>query len=358
MRDEVDTALAGLQGDADRAGLPEPAELRAVGTRRRRRRTGLGIALLVVVLAGGLGAGVALRPSGDAATPGVTGGPGTAPTTSPSAPSAPATSPATAVGAVPCAAGDLVSPAYAGTEGAMGSAYLVLAITNAGGDCTLGTPTLWGLSGGKVVKVPQHAEGGGTVTVAAGRVATLSIRTVDGYGGYASGAPQCAHPATYTDLQLEWAPGTPRYHTGSTLTVTCEDATVSAWDVSAPPPCTAENFPRPAAVSPVPGLVGYQITVTNAGRSCLLNAVPTLRYTDSAGRSGEYTVTSPTGPPVTVDPGGKAAVLLSQPPPAACDSPVSYRDVSLTAGPLRLSVPGTLDFPCATGTTLASWTAG
>ncbi|HWB35903.1 MAG TPA: hypothetical protein VHA75_07760, partial [Rugosimonospora sp.] len=60
MRDEVDTALAGLRGDVTRAALPEPAELRAVGTRRRRRRTGLGIALLVVVLAGGLGAGVAL----------------------------------------------------------------------------------------------------------------------------------------------------------------------------------------------------------------------------------------------------------------------------------------------------------
>ncbi len=237
--DDLDPMLDRLRAHADRARLVQPSALRAEGTRRQHTRAALGVAAIALVVVGGLAAGTVLRPSSNpaAATASATAVvPTGAPASATPSPSVSTTTSIPADGA-PCTAADLRSPADAVADGGMGSAFLELTITNQSGHpCTLhGVPTLWGTTGGKLVKLPQRTAAGviqSTVLVPAGHTVSLPVRTVNGYGGYQSGSPQCAHPATYRGLELELGDGGARYRTGTDLDITCGDAEVAAWSLA------------------------------------------------------------------------------------------------------------------------------
>jgi hypothetical protein len=115
-------------------------------------------------------------------------------------------------------------------EGAMGSAYYTITVTNHGSTCALsGRPVLYYThADGRVGTIPFVASPGGRptmVTVARGHSADIVLRTPNGYGGYPPGSPHCAHPATYRGVSI--GVGTGRVALANfVLSVKCEGVTL------------------------------------------------------------------------------------------------------------------------------------
>jgi len=99
------------------------------------------------------------------------------------------------------------------SDGAMGSLYTTVSVTYRGGSgCRIAsTPTLWyRTSAGRLVQMPTVPDGGGgpaTVAVRTGQSLFFVVRTVGGYGGYDPTSPECAHPATYRQIQVRLGDG-------------------------------------------------------------------------------------------------------------------------------------------------------
>jgi Protein of unknown function (DUF4232) len=116
----------------------------------------------------------------------------------------------------------------------MGSIIDTYTVRNRGSaPCRLqGVPHLDYLSGGRNVAVPgdYSATGGAVVLVQPGSDAQFSARHIDGYGGYAPGSPQCAHPATYAHLSAVLADGSVLPLGGNaSIAVQCGQIEVATW---------------------------------------------------------------------------------------------------------------------------------
>jgi hypothetical protein len=100
------------------------------------------------------------------------------------------------------------SAAPVNSEGAMGSRYYTVTVTNHGATCTLtGQPVLYDtLANGDVVRIPYaHTPATGapeSVVLHQGQSADMAFRTPDGYGGYDPGSADCAHPALYRHVSV------------------------------------------------------------------------------------------------------------------------------------------------------------
>jgi hypothetical protein len=110
-------------------------------------------------------------------------------------------------------------------DGAAGSLYVTVTVTNHGASCTLtGRPVLfYTRSGDGVATLPfAHINTGlGTpksVLVRHGQSATMVIRTPNGYGGYPPGSAQCMHPASYQGISIGVGTGRVALHGFATTT--------------------------------------------------------------------------------------------------------------------------------------------
>jgi hypothetical protein len=110
-------------------------------------------------------------------------------------------------------------------DGAAGSLYITVTVTNHGASCTLtGRPVLfYTQSGGGVATLPYaHIDTGlGTPTsvlVRHGQSANMTIRTPDGYGGYPPSSARCQHPASYQGISIGVGTGRVALHGFATTT--------------------------------------------------------------------------------------------------------------------------------------------
>lgn len=167
-----------------------------------------------------------------------TGTPNAAPSSAAATTLAGSTSPSTPPSAngAWCTAGDLrVAPIV--PEGAMGHlGYPIIVINTTGTACKLpgGTPVvLYRTSNGTTALLPTKPAQPGTpapdYTLAAGMRARTALYTINGYGGYSSSGPECAHPATYHDLSVKLKGGDAVALTGFVLDVKCGDIQVYNW---------------------------------------------------------------------------------------------------------------------------------
>lgn len=166
-------------------------------------------------------------------------GPSSAPAAEPSSPTAAPASSNTGPGSsgAGCQAADLAYQAqYPGA--AAGNYYDSVALVNRGsGGCQLaGLPSLFYTDGsGTVRPVPTVPEttGGAPYTVAPGGSVQFTIHTANGYGGFDSTSPQCAHPMTYRGLSVEVSGG--RVPLGDvTIDVKCGDIMLLGWGAPTP----------------------------------------------------------------------------------------------------------------------------
>jgi hypothetical protein len=345
MPDEFDNFLRSATDHLDFAAFPDPAALRVEGSRRRRRHAVLAVTAVVLLVAAVTGAGA--RWHFTAENHPVPGNGGTLQPTPASSMTPDAASPTTqgspsttgSRGTAACTADQLSAPALVSGEGAAGSATLTVTVTNrTTASCVLsGVPTLWGHTGSNLDKWPQRpmTGAGGPAVLGAGRAASLTLRMAN--------AP-CPPPAALTDLLLDLGSG-PLYQSGATLVRTCGTTEVSGWDTDLAAPCTAANFSQQAMAKPLAGGDSYMIMIINASsQPCLLSAGPLLRYTDSAGHSAELPGDT-IGVPATLPGHGGASMTVTAGQSTGC-APTSYHNVSVQAGTVRLSVPGTLAFSC------------
>ncbi len=350
MPDEFDNFLRSATDHLDYAAFPDPAVLRVEGSRRRRRHTVLAVTAVVLLVAAVTGAGARWHFTAEThPVPGnisslqPTAAPSTTADASPMTQGSPSTtdSPSTtgSHGTAACTADQLSTPALVSGEGAAGSATLTVTVTNrTTASCVLsGVPTLWGHTGSNLDKWPQRpmTGAGGPAVLGAGRAASLTLRMAN--------AP-CPPPVVLTDLLLDLGGG-PLYQSGATLVRACGTTEVSGWDTDLAAPCTAANFSQQAMAKPLAGGDSYMIMISNAGsQPCLLSAGPLLHYTDSAGHSAELPGDT-IGVPATLPGHGSASMTVTAGQSTGC-APTSYHDVSVQAGTVRLSVPGTLAFSC------------
>jgi hypothetical protein len=121
-------------------------------------------------------------------------------------------------------------------EGAMGTAYSTFTFHNRGSvSCRVdGPPGLTYVdSHGATLPVPvNHDAAGGEVVVTPGNKVQFVSHEVNGYGGYAPGAPECAHPATYSHVAVVLPGGSVSLGSDGTWSVQCGMITVGSW---APP---------------------------------------------------------------------------------------------------------------------------
>ena len=121
-------------------------------------------------------------------------------------------------------------------EGAMGTAYSTFTFHNSGSvSCRVdGPPGLTYVdSHGATLPVPvNHDAAGGEVVVTPGSKVQFVSHEVNGYGGYAPGAPECAHPATYNHVVVVLPGGSVSLGADGTWSVQCGMITVGSW---APP---------------------------------------------------------------------------------------------------------------------------
>jgi Protein of unknown function (DUF4232) len=98
------------------------------------------------------------------------------------------------------------------SDGAMGSMYTTVSVVYRGpATCRIAsTPTLrYRTAAGLLVPLPTVPEGDGpaTVRLRTDRSVFFVVRTVSGYGGYDPTSPECAHPATYRQIQVRLGEG-------------------------------------------------------------------------------------------------------------------------------------------------------
>jgi hypothetical protein len=116
---------------------------------------------------------------------------------------------------------------------AAGTAGYTIQLTNHGSrTCTLSaTPKLYyTTSAGTVHVIPvTPVPGVKPLALPAGRIAETNVLTVDGYGGYATDSPHCAHPVVYRGISIGVGDGRvalPHFE----LDVTCDGVRVSGWN--------------------------------------------------------------------------------------------------------------------------------
>jgi hypothetical protein len=118
-------------------------------------------------------------------------------------------------------------------EGAAGTVYTTYTFHNGGSaPCAVqGLPQLTYVDDhGATVSVPvQHDPSAGPVLLQPGGRAMFVAHEINGYGGYAPGAPQCAHPATYRHVAVVLMGGSVPLGPNGTMTVQCGDITVGPW---------------------------------------------------------------------------------------------------------------------------------
>lgn len=210
-----------------------------------RGRYGLGVAALACIAA--LGAcGTHPATAGAGAGPRASAPSAVAPITS----TAPAPAPASA--ATPTAASSATSTSHGSSGGspaacrreqvtagkvqagaAAGTAGYTIQLTNQGRTtCTLSaTPKLYyTTAAGTVRAMPLTAvPDAKPLALPAGRIAETNVLVVDGYGGYATSSPHCAHPVVYRGISIELGDGRlalPQFE----LDVTCDGVRVSGWN--------------------------------------------------------------------------------------------------------------------------------
>ena len=246
MSTDFDHLVASLVTDADRVRLAPAGELRAAGDARTRRRFVAAASTLVLVVAILVGAGIAVAgfrpmnsgpmPIGPASTAPASPSPSTGPTTPPSAPPSSTTTPPPSEGG-PCTAAALAYDS-ALSQGAMGTAITTYRFHNAGSvACTVeGLPQLSYVdNSGRSATVPLlHGTVGGPVLVQPGKEVTFDLSETNGYGGYPTGAPECAHPATYRQVTVVLPGGSVSLRSNSTLSVQCGGITVNSWSRPGP----------------------------------------------------------------------------------------------------------------------------
>lgn len=345
--EHFDELFAGLRAHADHARLAPGTDLRARGTRRRRNRTALSLAAVAfAVILLGLGTGMAVgatrRPTAPVAgSPSATAAASSTPDATPSSPAPTGSPSSTATGPADGCLASTLGDEESGQDAAAGSAYLTLRLRNVSGhSCRLAVPTLWGTANGKVVKLPQHTENPRTVTVPAGERAQLVIRTANGYGGWGPNDPACAHPATYSPVQLDLGTGA-RYVTHVSLQILCSDAGVIGWELL-PHACSASDIGGVAALTKSTGPGNYlDITITNHGSTaCTTSSLPRLRYL-TGGASHEQSADQ--GDPLTLQPGDKAHFQVFSATPS-CASPPTAPELQLAGG--WVPVQGSVSLPC------------
>ncbi len=353
--DELTRLFAGLRGYANLADVSQPAALRGEGERRTRRtRTSLGVALVALVVTAGLGAGVALRPNAEHPTPGGTGSPSASAGSAPAPSSAPSSAPTTSSTAPtttgaqppsgPCTAAEL-SDDHVSSEGAMGTAYYDLTVTNTGTrSCLLKLPTLWGKVSGRAVKLPQHVDPSapGSVTFPAGRRAVLTVAIANGYGGYDPTSPACAHPADYRMVELDLGNG-PRFVSHLDMDLRCGDVRVSGWDLLSRA-CTVADFGGAATLTTGPGSAAYTVTLTNhSGTTCATNQAPHLTDTASGNGLREFSDQSSVA---ELAPGHQAHFEI-YPATGSCEPGGTYSHLVVVLDTGQLPVTGSITLACA-----------
>jgi hypothetical protein len=242
MSADLDQMLAALNTDADRVRLAPAGQLRAAGDVRTRRRFIATTGTLVAVVAILIGAGVAVAgyrprsmpepmPIGSAPTVSSTPPPSTSSSPSSSAPPSSSASASTSSGSA-CAASSLVYDRM-DAGGAMGSVYFTYTFHNGGStSCVLqGSPDISYVdSGGARRSMPvEHTTDGQPVRLSPGEAVQLVTHEVDGYGGYQTGAPECAHPATYKQAAVVLPGGHVSLGADGTWSVQCGSITVGYW---------------------------------------------------------------------------------------------------------------------------------
>jgi hypothetical protein len=240
MSTDFDHLLASLATDADRVRLAPAGELRAAGDARTRRRFVAAASTVVLVVAILVGAGIAVAgfrpmnsepmPVGPATSVPVPPSPSVEPTTPPSSTPPSSTTPPPSSGA-PCTATSLVYDS-ALPQGAMGTAITDYTFHNGGSvACTVhGLPELSYVDSGRVATVPLlPGPVGDPVLVQPGKKVTFNLSETNGYGGYSSGAPECAHPATYRQVSVVLPGGSVSLRSDGTLSVQCGGITVGSW---------------------------------------------------------------------------------------------------------------------------------
>jgi Protein of unknown function (DUF4232) len=119
--------------------------------------------------------------------------------------------------------------AAAGTAG-----YTIQLTNHARTTCTLpANPKLYYTStAGTVHAIPvTPMPGAEAFALAAGRTAETNVLTVDGYGGYPTDSPHCAHPIVYRGISLQVGNGRvalPQFE----LDVICDGVRLAGWDVA------------------------------------------------------------------------------------------------------------------------------
>jgi hypothetical protein len=236
----IDEVVASLGADTDRLPLPPPVQLRAIGDARTRRNVVAMASLVVVIVAMLAGAGLALaNPRALPQAPASVGPPDVGPVT-PTTPTPPPTTqpPTTTAGPVAGAPCTAVGIEYVSTFTgfAMGSAVTTYTVRNVGPvSCTLtGSPALrYLVAGGGDAEVPAGHAQGGPLLVQAGAQADFAIETVNGYGGYQSDSPACAHPATYDHVSVVLSDGsTVPLGADGRISLQCGSVQVGVWNQS------------------------------------------------------------------------------------------------------------------------------
>ncbi|MEZ0109737.1 hypothetical protein ABH920_003751 [Catenulispora sp. EB89] len=272
---EFDEMLAAVRADCATRPLPEAEELRHIGSRRTHRRrvlvtgtvavavTGVAVAAALVIpgrVASQQPVGPATTSTSTSASASASGGPApvgtsagagapsspsapgsltsagssdssTSPSSSnsptPTTPTAPSTTPPSIsqIGGTPptCQATQLGPNPLIHRGVAGGSLGITVTFTNQSTTaCRLdNSVALWHAEPGQAPALVPTTSGGNYVPVLApGGKGTALIQWVDGYGGYSTSAPECAHPTHYHGLYLVDA-GAKFTLPGITLDVLC-----------------------------------------------------------------------------------------------------------------------------------------
>jgi uncharacterized protein DUF4232 len=173
-----------------------------------------------------------------------------------------------------CVAGALDATARIGNGAAAGTAYTSIEVINAStAPCSVGGyPTVEYVDPDTHDKkaVPlDHDTTTGTstapVTLLPGEAGRFTMRRTNGYGGYPSTAPECAHPHTYNNLDLKMPDGS-RYDLGGLdISVQCGTITVVPWG-AAPLPTRllglVADITAPATVK-AGATLDYTVSLTN-----------------------------------------------------------------------------------------------
>ena len=83
---------------------------------------------------------------------------------------------------------------------------------------------------GSTLAVPVvHGTAEGVVLLQPGQAVVFHLSHANGYAGWDPGAPECAHPATYSNVKVVLPGGSVSLRSDGTITVLCGSITVNSW---------------------------------------------------------------------------------------------------------------------------------